>query len=396
MARQFLNFGSGKDGTVPTSGTYGGTYASCSGSSGSTTLTCGGTWTAGDIILIHQTRGTGAGNWELNQVVSDDGASLTLLYPLVHTYTDSGDSQAQVIEVKEYASGNITGTLTCKAWDGNTGGILPLMVNGKLIISGSINVNEKGFRGGAAVSSGNSVGRQGEGTGGAAGTQSTNANGNGGGGGGYSTNEPWDQGNGGGGGGNGAAGANGRGTGGGNNAGGGGGSGGAIKGATELTTIVFGGGGGSGGTQDGGENTGVGANGGGIIIIFAREMILTGTITANGGIGGTCNWKRGAGGGGAGGSILINAITATLGTNKITANGGRGGLIEEDCGRLDARGGCGGGGRIAIDVCSYTGTGQASGASFAPCEDTAPASSDGTIDYDAGGHNWCFMHGGLI
>ena len=50
---QFLGFGDGHDLTVPTSGVYAGTNMSCSGSSGSTTLTCGGAWIAGDIILIH-------------------------------------------------------------------------------------------------------------------------------------------------------------------------------------------------------------------------------------------------------------------------------------------------------------------------------------------------------
>ena len=62
-------FGNGSDGTY-TSGTIPTlTVRSCSGaiSSSTITLTSAG-FTDGDVVLIHQTRGTGAGQWEINRI----------------------------------------------------------------------------------------------------------------------------------------------------------------------------------------------------------------------------------------------------------------------------------------------------------------------------------------
>ena len=261
---QFLGFGSGKDGAAPASGTYTSENQSCSGNAGSTTLTCGGTFVLGDQILIQQSRGTGAYEFEVNYVISDNGANLTLLYPLVNTYTDSGAPQAQVVKLNEYNGGDISGTLISSAWNSNIGGIMAFLCDGELTISGNANVNSKGFVGGAGIAGTNFVGRQGEGGSGAAGSQSVSANGNGAGGGGYSTNSPWDQGNGAGGGGNGVAGSQGSGTGGGNNSNGAGGAGGEVSGSADLTTVAFGGAGGSGGGGNKAEQSAGSSGGGGI------------------------------------------------------------------------------------------------------------------------------------
>lgn len=51
----------------------------------------------GDIVLIHQTRGNGAGQWELNKAAEDftGSGTFTLQEPLQYTYvTNSGNERA--------------------------------------------------------------------------------------------------------------------------------------------------------------------------------------------------------------------------------------------------------------------------------------------------------------
>jgi len=90
-------YGDGSDGdlTISSNTTWSPTQASCSGSSGTTSLSATESFSAGDILFIHQTRGTGAGNWELNKVSSYTAGTITTAYDLMNTYTDSGDSQAK-------------------------------------------------------------------------------------------------------------------------------------------------------------------------------------------------------------------------------------------------------------------------------------------------------------
>lgn len=317
------------------------TRRSCSGSASSTTLTIGSSgFSNGDVVIIYQTRGTGATQWEVNKISSGGGTTtLTLQRSLHYTFTDSGASQAQVIELKRYKDITVaSGTWTLTAWDGDTGGLLPIAgksitytgtivgdgANGTDISDGGEPGNQAGFRGGNAKENG--VAGQGEGTSGARDTASTSANGNGGGGGnGGSGNN-----GGGGGGGNGAAGTNGSGT---------GGTGGSTAGAADLTTFALGGGGGGGGGGAGTEQ-GSGANGGAGLMLFVKTINTPNSISLTGGNGGS-NGGGGdpqGGGGGAGGSCLLVCQTATLGTNKIVATGGSG----------TSGGGGGGTGRIAV------------------------------------------------
>lgn len=161
-------FGDGVDGdyssgTIPTI-----TYRSCSGSSGSTTLTLGSPgFSNGDIILIHQTRGTGAGQWEINKIVSGGGtASLTLQYQLQYTYTDSGDSQAQAIKIPRYNNVTCSGTWTVTAWNGDIGGIFPLAISQTINGSNgfvSLNGNNGNYATGGNPGFGSSVGGSGVG-----------------------------------------------------------------------------------------------------------------------------------------------------------------------------------------------------------------------------------------
>jgi hypothetical protein len=343
-------FGSGGDGayssaTVPTL-----TKDSCSGTSSSTTLTTSGsTFANGDLLLIHQTRGTGVGQWEINKVSSGGGTtSLTLQTALQYTYTDSGSSQAQAIKIPQYTDVTVqSGTWTIPAWDGNTGGILVFGATGTVTVTGDITgtgtagvngantspSNGGGFVGGISKASPSTQAVQGEGSA-AAGSASTSANGNGGGGA-YSGDGIA----GGGGGGNGVAGSNGtdqasatvKGT------------GGSTSGAADLTTMTFGGAGG-GGASNGDADSGSGGNGGGILVIFGATISVSGTINVGGGNGGTTGSSSAdntGGGAGAGGSILIGCDTATLGTTKLLASGGTGGVGFRS-------GGDGGAGRIAV------------------------------------------------
>ena len=88
--------GNGSDGalTISSNTTFSANNESCSGTGGATTLTTSSTGFAdGDLVLIHQSRGTGVGQWELSKVASGGGTStLTLDENLIYTYTDSGSS----------------------------------------------------------------------------------------------------------------------------------------------------------------------------------------------------------------------------------------------------------------------------------------------------------------
>lgn len=318
-------FGNGSSGAYTSSTIPSITYKSCSGSSSSQSLTIASAgFTNGDIVLIHQTRGTGATQWEINRITSGGGTTtLTLQQALHYTYTDSGASQAQIVNIPMYSSMNITsGTWSPNDWDGDVGGMFAYACNGTATqahtlelngASGSHTTSEDaggatggGFRGGGVGFSSN--GLQGEGTAGA-GSASTSANGNGGGGGNRGGGDT-----GGGGGANVVAGSNSD----------NGGTGGSAVGATDLTTMSMGGGGG-GSTQDnqpdGAEG---GGSGGGMIIGFVKNLVETGAVQVNGGSGG-----NGVGGGaGAGGSILYVVQTAILGSNLITATAGTGGTLH--------------------------------------------------------------------
>lgn len=339
---QWLNWGDGSDGSPNAiSGTIN-TYATCTGTAGQTVLTTALSASDGDQILIHQTRhASAAGIWEIVKVSSDGGATLNLYSALVNSYS----AGAQAVLIPQYTGGNISGAVTDTNWDGTSGGIIALMSNGDLTISGSLTA-DGGYLGGAkGTGAGNEVGCQGEGVTAAGGTRSTSANGIGAGGGG-ANNSPGGTGSGGGGGGYATSGSNGANP----------GTGGGTFGNTDLTVAVFGGGGGGGGSDDAAGNAGApGGKGGGIVFVFAKNLTITGTINVNGTNGGNyVSTYGGAAGGGAGGSCLIKCSTATLGTNRITASGGTKGTIV---GGQTGIGGDGGVGRIHIDYfSSYTGT----------------------------------------
>ena len=361
---QFLNFGDGHDGDATPSGNIN-TFTSCNGTAASTTLTVASEagFDPGDMVLIHQTRGTGVGAWEINKVISSPVGQLIMLVPLDNTYTDSGASQAQCLLMPQYSSATVSGTVTPTSWAGNAGGVAAFACSGKTTITGTVSVDGGdstgvggtstsaggtggGFRGGQAVR-GNTPQQQGEGTSGA-GSTSTSANGNGGGGG---T------------GGSAHAGGGGHSTAGGTGGGGSGGTGGGVVGSADLTTMNFGGGGGGGSSdQTSATERAGGGGGGGIVLILAKEFdVSSGSITVDGGDADSNSGGFWNGGGGAGGSVLIKSVNATLGTNNITAAAGTGNNGSPS----------GGVGRIRIEACTIDGN-------------TNPAASE-----EEGGQDYC-------
>jgi hypothetical protein len=279
--------------------------SACTGTIETTSLSAtNASFTTGQIILIHQSRGTGAGNWELNKIASYVAGTITTSYDLMNTY----GAGAQVLVLNQLPSFTVNEsvTLTGKAWNGTVGGIVARLIKGEAVITGTIavgganstststtNVGGGGFRGGKGGATKNAAAGQGEGNVGAGDTISTSANGNGGGGGG-----------------------------GGESA-----SGGAAVGAAALTSLFFGGSGGGSSSdtqvnyQSGAGNAG--GNGGGIVLLIGKTITITGAIQASGGNGRNDSDCAGSGGG-AGGSVLLKGQRLTLGTTLITASAGTG------------------------------------------------------------------------
>lgn len=368
-------FGSGADGALTISADTTETVidSGCTGTATQSTLSATNAgFTPGQIIWIHKTRGnttTTAGTWEINKIASYAAGTINLLYPLQNSYQDSGADQSQVRVLLQYTDATINSgkTLTAKAWDGNTGGIIGLFASGTVTVTGNISASSKGFVGGAGQATGNgndptNNSRSGEGTSGDFAAQQT-ANGNGGGRGyadGDSSGGFFAAGGGGG------AGSGGGGNGTGYNAFYSIGIGGNAVGVAGLTTMDLGGGGGGGAVSGTGTVSG-GGTGGGMIVLFAKTISIGGTLVTLGGASGTANTTGGAGGGG---SILIKAQTATLGTALATATGGTAATAT-----VGGKGGDGGTGRIHLDYKdSYTGTTN-------PAID---ARQDLTLDYPSG------------
>ncbi len=350
-------FGDGRDGAMPSSGNLdnnnGFAAGTVNGSLGSLNIAVvdrHAVWriNPGDVVLIHQTQGTGAGNWEINKAISDFTGSGTfaLANALKHTYSTSGDTnRAQILRVPQYSTCNVTGTVTpLTAWNGTWGGIFAVTCSNTLNVAGEINADAYGFRGGAYVGN-HQRGYSGESSVGPS-LQTFYANGNGGGGG--ENASSGDAHASGGGGGNGAAGTDARQTHGNY------GRGGNVVGSANLNSIHLGGGG--GGSACGWEwcGSGSGGTGGGIVYIAAKSLVVTGSILArgsNGQNGDPSGWAGpGSGGGGAGGSIKIVASDATVSTDRINARYGFGGYVWD--GGTASENGRGGTGRIAVEYCN--------------------------------------------
>jgi len=338
-------FGDGADGDLtinsPQYGDDTRTALNSTANSGQPVLSVASTsgFAGGQEVLVIQMQGTSVGTYEFGTLASVGSGTLTLQQNLQNTFNVGGNTRAQIVRVRHYRNVTIQngGMFTAHSWDGNTGGILVFRANGQLNVqsNGTISASGIGYRG-PGTNDNNGTGIQGEGINGPGG-QSRLANSNGGGGG-----ESPGYGNaaGAGGGGYGSDGTKGR------NGQYNGGEGGQSVGTPDLSFPMMGGAGGSGGDKtDAGIYGGGGGNGAGILAVYAYQITINGSVTANGsnGYNGVCN--SGGGGGGAGGSILLRAWQATLGNYIVTALGGSGGGAQCD----NASGGNGGVGRIRVE-----------------------------------------------
>jgi uncharacterized repeat protein (TIGR01451 family) len=336
--------------------------------------------------------------------------------------TSHGRRTYQVVRVPQYLSTNLTLSGVIRSpgpWNGSSGGIVALDVANSLTLDGTIEVQDKGFRGGGGTTNTDTYpdkedeayrtdgevprgGVKGEGIAGTplfvfdgstttstnidgyprlksgdiyttignteGGSRARGAPGNAGGGGNQHNA-------GGGGGGNGGAGGN-----------GGmsiktpgnpdtnprtgvskpvGGRGGAAF-TSDPTRLIMGGGGGAGDANNG--VAGSGGLGGGIVIIRAGTITGAGSISARAKDGILTPTDDGGSGAGAGGSILVLAKSGSLSNIKLNADGGKGGdtntarPIDYDFGP----GGGGGGGVIfsSVPIGSATVSGGQPGLSF--------------------------------
>ncbi len=347
----------------------------------SVTVSDPGFFAVGDQVLLIQMQGAtinetnsssfgdissygGAGNYELATVCDVTGSVVILENDLVHSDYDPA-GQVQLITVPVYADATVDAELTGQAWDGTTGGVVVLSVTNDLTLNAPINMDGKGFRGGAfenAVSNcvwflgvnnyfydtqNDGGGKKGESI---ASYISAKEYGRGaqaaGGGGGNDHNS--------GGGGGANAGAGGVGgedisTGAFNCDGEFPGQGGKLP-ALNSNRIFPGSGGGAG---DGNNNVGTsGGNGGGIILIFTSTLTVgtSASISANGIAAANTTAGDGAGGGGAGGSIYLEASSVS-GTPVLSAVGGKGGDVNNgNLNRCFGPGGGGGGGLIRTNL----------------------------------------------
>lgn len=297
-----------------------------------------------------------AGCYEINQIQTITGNTVTLKYPLRNNFLVNGGN-IQLVKVARHQNANISGPVTATAYNGSLGGIVAIWAD-TLNLSSSISANGAGYRGGnASQTNSNNFAHHtnyffapSQGLGGFKGESFGNVS------------TPLSTGRGkwlsGGGGGNGH---NAGGAGGGN--GGAGGTGGFPYnlsnpppgvnafggiGINSQQYLLFGGGGGGGHQNDGSSTSG--SRGGGVIILIGT--VLNGnnqTISANGsnviGIAGA----DGAGGAGAGGSIAMNF--RTINNVTINANGGRGGDANNNflLNQCVGPGGGGSGGVIRIN-----------------------------------------------
>lgn len=340
-------FGDGSDGslTISSDTTEAPIDSACTGTVSTNSLSAtNASFAAGQVIFIHQTRGSGAGSWMRCKIASYTSGTIVTDTVLNTTYV----SGAQVRVLKQYSSVTINSAkvYTAKAWNGTVGGIIGWICSGTTTGTGTVSATGKGFRGGSTTNANTRDGQQGEGTSGAGSNvfDQRGANGNGGGAGTMNSGDTTSTGGGGGGsnGTQGTAGSNVHGT---SNYG----QPGSTAGSADLTTMVPGGGGGQGGNALGN----IGGNGGGIIFISSVAITISGSLISAGNAqtsGGGGN-QNGNGGGGAGGSILLKAQSATLGSGLITAPGGA--ATSDTVGPS----GSGGSGRIHLDyLTSYTGT----------------------------------------
>jgi hypothetical protein len=268
------------------------------------------------LMLINLQGGSGdiadVGNYELLTVSgSPSGSTINIRETISKSYDGSSFAAQKVVcqRIPQWSSVDINtgGTLTCSTWNGTSGGIVTFYASATVTVSSgtSIDVDEKGYRGGDKSQTNGVNAKQGESRTGL-GAASKSAN-DGGGGGAFANNGD------GGGGSNYTVGTAGH------PANSDQGSAGGTYGDANITQLIFGSGGGGGGYTVTASN---GANGGGIVYISAETLTINGNITSKGGISAAAGGRWTEGGGGAGGLVYLKTNALTLGTDTIQTIGG--------------------------------------------------------------------------
>ena len=302
----------------------------------------------GSEVFLLQMQGSGAGQYEFQEVSSVSGYVINFKSPLKYTYPPlfySSDSRAQIVSVPNYETLTVTrsGVIEASNYDGLTQGVVVFKATKLQIDSGGkIDVSGKGFRGSPRRES---IGYAGESYTYSGHKVKGNANNDGGGGSSYCscgrsagsgsygtvgsppTSSCWKN----------SYGQNGD-----------------TYGDSALTKIYFGSGGGSG-CRPYRSNCGYsnGANGGGIVYVEADMAVIDGNIKSNGNdaIGGLSNFYSqcydAIGGAGSGGSIYFRASSLSANRYSFFVNGGRSYYSYVSQKRI--YGSTGGKGRIRID-----------------------------------------------
>jgi len=337
------------------------TDASRTTSQNSCTVDTASGFTTGTVVLIHQTQCASntslIGNMQYNVITNVSGTTLTFRdnfsWAIVsNTSNNVSANNCQIVSIPQYSSLTVSSTgsiFPSTGWTGTKGGILVLEVKETLTINsgGVVSANGLGFRGGnggtqpASTAGGGGGGFPGESaTGGGLGFGTRAADGGSGGangssghvnlhgvksGDGYSSGVLS------------STGGAGYGAGGGSTAGYG--AGGAGGGSSSLVydftnyKMSLGPGGGGGGAGSGGNttagsgSTGAGGGaGGGLIIIRAKNIVNSGTISARPGYGAGAfgNFTRaifGSNTGGSGGSVSTNGNGTTVGVLGSNVSG---------------------------------------------------------------------------
>lgn len=311
------------------------------------------------------------GKYEVNFIDSIANNSVFLRFYFKNQYDQ--EAVLQIVTFPTFTNAIVTDTLTAKAWDGETGGIIAFEAN-QLTLNAPVDASAKGFRGGGIKAYANCEALQNyndyyyninttDRSNGAPKGESISAI--------VAGKEC-------------GRGAQANGGGGGNNhkAGGGGGGhavaggiGGEQKHVSDIRNcggkfpgydgkaiaglgydrFIFGGGGGAGQNREGSNSQG--GNGGGIIFITTNSLTSNNRkIMANGGNGGgSATTLDGGGGGGAGGTIVLLSGQNTD-SARLEANGGAG-ASTSSYGDYDfGPGGGGGGGRIITRATSRLAT----------------------------------------
>ncbi len=117
-----------------------------------------GDGTSGDGVGRGYTALNSTGNYEFAAVTAVSGATLTLADPLTYSYESAAATATdvrktfQVLRVPQHRDVTISGITTVTPWNGRTGGVFVLDVNGTLSVNAAtIDASGAGFRGGGGL-----------------------------------------------------------------------------------------------------------------------------------------------------------------------------------------------------------------------------------------------------